>query len=77
MGEWLVADTTALWCDNSTSYLLLYYQYLVGTTAAFERIFGLHRNGIYAFFFFTLLLSSFLTSRGRRCRPFPPVLTQP
>ena len=30
---------------------------------------------IYIYFFFTLLLSSFWTSHGHRCRPFsPPVL---
>ena len=39
-GKWLAEDTTALWCDHSTSYWVLLLLY--------GRIFDLHRNGICA-----------------------------
>ena len=41
MGKWLAEDTTALWCDHSTSYTVL-------LLLLYGRMFDLHRNGIYA-----------------------------
>ena len=40
MGKWLAEDTTAVWCDHSTSYYVLLLLY--------GRIFDLYPNGIYA-----------------------------
>ena len=41
MGKWLAEDTSALWCDQSTSY----YSVLL---VIYGRIFDLYRKGIYA-----------------------------
>ena len=40
MGKWLAEDTTALWCDHSTSYILKVLLLLL----LYGRIFDLHRN---------------------------------